>query len=288
VKSASADTLAGIDACAGCGLTFPVIDGVLCLGQPAGSQDDYPDTLYPLISEAETNHFWFVARNDIIQSVMKQRIGPLTGLQLLDVGCGTGFVLHSLEQAGVIAWGVDMHFAALAMARTRVKGPLVWTQAEQLPFGDDFDAVSLFDVIEHAPDDTFLVREAARVVQPGGSVIITVPAGPHLWTHYDAVIGHKRRYTREAVTSLFNRVGLQINTVQYFNCLPAILQRSHRWVSGVDSSKLSRNEVVRRALSVPPAPLNALLRRFVPLEAPLGRLPFVTGASLIAVGRRAN
>ena len=273
-----------LHACHACGRPFSNANGILRLSGATGSQEDYPAALYDAVREAEARHFWFAARTDLILSVMRRRIGPLDGRRLLDIGCGTGFVLQALERAGADAWGIDMHLAALDHARTRVAGPLLWSQAARLPFLDDFDVVSLFDVIEHAADDVAVLSEAARVLRPGGSVVVTVPAGPHMWTQYDSVIGHKRRYTRESLKSVFTRSGLAVAAVQYFNCLPAFIQRLQRQLAGVDSNGADSITIVKRALATPPGPINAVLRHFLLLEAPLGRLPFVTGASLIAVG----
>jgi SAM-dependent methyltransferase len=274
--------------CPSCGAPISNVNGILQLGDAAGAEDDYPAALYDIVAQAETGHFWFAARNDIILNAARRSIGSLDGRRLLDVGCGTGYVMAALERAGAEAWGIDMHLAALERARARVAGPLLWSQAERLPFEEDFEVVSLFDVIEHVTDDVSVLREAHRVLRPGGFVMVSVPAGPHLWTDYDTVIGHKRRYTRQSLRAAFARSGLQPLDVRYFNCLPALAQRLQRRIPVGDGAALDMVAIVRRALRMPPAAVNAALRRFLPFEAPLGRLPFMTGASLVAVGRRGN
>jgi 2-polyprenyl-3-methyl-5-hydroxy-6-metoxy-1,4-benzoquinol methylase len=265
---------------------FTVVDGIVHVANGAGAAEDYPPEIYSIVAEAEPKHFWFGARNDIILDVLRRQAGALAGRQVIDVGCGTGFVLQALEAAGVGAWGIDMHLAALAIARGRVRGPLLWSQAEELPFGGDFDGATLCDVIEHAADDAAVVAEAARVVRPGGFVLVTVPAGPRLWTNYDRVIGHKRRYTRAMLEAVFARVGLRKDVVQYFNCLPAIAQCVQRWLAGADIDGVDPVTVVARTLAVPPAPINAALRRYVPLEARIGRFRWMSGASLIGIARK--
>jgi hypothetical protein len=81
-------------------------------------------------------------------------------------------------------------------------------------------------------------------------------------------------------------VGLRPDEVRYFNCLPAVAQRVQRWLAGADADGVDPVTVVARALAVPPAPINAALRRYVPLEARIGRLRWVSGASLIAIARK--
>ena len=264
---------------------FTVVDGIMRVAGGAGTVEDYPPEIYSIVADAEPKHFWFGARNDIILGVLRRHMATLAGRRVIDVGCGTGFVLQALEAAGADAWGIDMHLAALAIARGRVRGPLLWSQAEELPFDGGFDGATLCDVIEHAADDAAVVAEAARVVSPGGFVLVTVPAGPGLWTEYDRVIGHKRRYTRAMLEAVFARVGLRTDEVQYFNCLPAIAQRVQRWLAGADDEGVDPATVVARALAVPPAPINAALRRYVPLEARIGRRRWVSGASLIGIAR---
>jgi SAM-dependent methyltransferase len=265
---------------------FTVVDGIVHASTTASTSEDYPPEVCSIVAAAEPRHFWFGARNDIILDVMRREIGPLAGLRLIDIGCGTGFVLQALEAAGLEGWGIDMHLAALTIARQRVRGTLLWSQAQELPFSEDFDVASLCDVIEHVSDDTSLVAEAARVVRPGGFVVITVPAGPRLWTEYDRVIGHKRRYTRPILESAIARAGLRPVVVQDFNCIPAIAQRVQRWLSGADATDVDAVTAVTRALAIPPAPINAALRWYLPREAPLGRRPLVSGASLVALARK--
>jgi SAM-dependent methyltransferase len=272
--------------CAACRAVYPIEDGVVALTPPA-RDDDYPASLVDLVAGVEERHFWFSARNDVIVSTLERVAGPLAGARVLDVGCGTGFVLAALESAGVAACGVDMHHQALRRARARVRGPLFRSSAASLPFAPDFEIVTLFDVIEHVDDAVALLREASRVATADGRVAVTVPAGPHLWTPYDEVIGHKRRYDRESLAAAFTRADLHVCELSYFNCVPALAQRLQRWLRRTQRDDRDPLEVVRHALRVPPAPLNALLRALVRWEAPCRRNAWMRGGSLIAVGSRA-
>jgi ubiquinone/menaquinone biosynthesis C-methylase UbiE len=256
---------------------------------PPADDRDYPEALVRLVADVETRHFWFAARNAVILATLRRTLGALPGRRLLDVGCGTGFVLAALEAAGLDVTGIDMHASSLGLARARVRGSLVLSTATDLPFFADFDVVTLFDVIAHVEDDAGVLREAQRVLAPGGAVVVTVPAGPDLWTAYDEVTGHKRRYDREMLRRTIERAGLVPAHVGYFNVLPLLAQvLQRRLTAPKESGTGDVVSIVRQALRVPPAPINALLGLSVRLEAPLRALPWIRGGSLIAVATRGN
>jgi SAM-dependent methyltransferase len=272
--------------CPSCRTPFPLDGGILSLGVTRDDRD-YPERLVSLIAGVEERHFWFAARNDVIVSTLRRAIGPLRDRQLVDIGCGTGFVLAALEAAGVRGCGIDMHATSLRIARTRVRGPLVLSDAAELPFFADFEVSTLFDVIEHVDDDVDVLRQARDVLAPRGFIVVTVPAGQHLWTPYDDASGHKRRYDRAGLIGVLERAELEVLKADYFNCLPLVAQSLHRRISSPGPDEAADPvTVVERALRVPQAPLNALFRLAVRVEAPLRRISAVRGGSLIAVARR--
>ncbi len=145
----------------------------------------------------------------------------------------------------------------------------------------------LCDVIEHTADDGAVIREASRALAPGGAIVITVPAGPGLWTPLDEASGHKRRYTKQTLAQAMQRAGLRIRALRYFNItllpvqiLQRLLVKSHPIATSVD-----RLQLFYRSFTPPPAPLNALFNLAMTLDVPLSRLPAPFGASLIAIGR---
>jgi SAM-dependent methyltransferase len=272
--------------CSSCGRRFDTEGGILALTRPAEDRD-YPAPLVDLVADVETRHFWFAARNRVILDTLSRTVGPLRGKRGLDVGCGTGFALAALEAAGLDACGIDMHRAALAIARSRIRGTLFCSSAASLPFFADFDLVTMFDVIEHADDDVALLAQARAALEPGGHLVVTVPADSTPWTKYDEVIGHKRRYGRESLAQALTGAGFEVRDLACFSCLPLLAQNAHRWFSPSEPDAGDTLEIVRRALRVPPEPLNSLLGWSVRAEAPLRRVPWMRGGSLIAVARAA-
>jgi SAM-dependent methyltransferase len=274
--------------CARCGRAHRWDGGVLVVEEDGADRGDYPDDCYPVLAEVEPRHFWFRGRNRVILEAIREVVGPPAGRSVLDVGCGTGFVLAALEAAGMRGCGVDMHLPALRIARTRVRGLLLRATAAGVPFREQFDAVLLCDVIEHAADDAALIREASLALAGGGALVVTVPAHEWLWTVVDEVSRHKRRYTARTLRAAMEGAGLRVRLVRYFGALLLPVQALQRRLVGRGCARTDadRLRVVREALRVPPAPVNALLGLAMTMGGPLGRFPLGLGTSLIAVGVR--
>lgn len=93
--------------------------------------------------------------------------------RLLDVGCAAGFFLAE-ARAHYGVQGVELSAWSSAYARDRLQLPIFTGTLQQaaLP-ADHFDVVTLWDVIEHVPDPVPLLTEAARVLKPGGRLVLT-------------------------------------------------------------------------------------------------------------------
>jgi len=95
--------------------------------------------------------------------------------RILDLGCGTGMLLTSLEKRARFTVGVDMSAEMLGEAKKRAtKAALVLADADHLPFADgSFDAVVSVTLLQNMPNPEGTVRELARVIRPNGKAIIT-------------------------------------------------------------------------------------------------------------------
>ncbi len=101
-------------------------------------------------------------------------LGRLDRGRVLDIGCGTGRIAEALAARGARAWGVDPSPEMLAVARNRhiPGGGFKQAEAERLPFKDGwFDAALMRQVVQHV-DLVPAFTEAARVVAPGGRLVI--------------------------------------------------------------------------------------------------------------------
>ena len=101
---------------------------------------------------------------------------PLSGLQILDIGCGTGIFCELLARAGACVTGVDPATRALEIAaeNARAKGLRIDYRAGTVDAApEQFDVVSAMEVIEHVPDPRVFLRDCAARVKPGGLLVLS-------------------------------------------------------------------------------------------------------------------
>lgn len=100
----------------------------------------------------------------------------LAGRRLLDVGAGTGWFSQRAAARGARVVALDVGLHLLQKVREKCRAALVASDACRLPFPDGtFDAVLSSECIEHTTDPLGAVREMARVLRPGGVLVVTVP-----------------------------------------------------------------------------------------------------------------
>jgi SAM-dependent methyltransferase len=133
---------------------------------------------------------------------------------LLDIGCGTGWLAEHFADYTGIDGSPDAVAAAAERGRHIVHGDV----DQPLPFEDSsFDGVVLKDLLEHVTDPVAVVREAHRVLKPGGRVFASSPdAQRWVWDDYT----HRRPFTRKAFRLLFADQGFAIERVRYESVMP--------------------------------------------------------------------
>jgi len=121
-----------------------------------------------------------------------RRYVPLEGARVLDIGCGIGTYVRKLGELAGRAYGIDIDTGRVRQGTT---GSLAVAVSEQLPFETGaFDAVLLNEVIEHVHDDRETLREACRVVRPGGHVIIYAPNRLYPFETHGVYVGSRYRF----------------------------------------------------------------------------------------------
>lgn len=143
--------------------------------------------------------------------------------EVLDVGCGTGGLIRRLQQVHP-AWrwvGVDVEPLACELARGRCGAEIVQASATALPFaGATFDAVVAADLLYHLDHDAAALCECLRVLRPGGTLVVNVPAHRWLWSYHDVTVHGRRRYVRRELTAKLREAGFQLHRLTHWNLLP--------------------------------------------------------------------
>lgn len=248
--------------------------------QAAGDQPDR--TYFDVMAQNSDQHWWYRARWELVAELLAGRV-PAGGTAI-DVGCGTGEVLALLADAGARhVVGTDLSTDALGHAAGRARrGALVVSRAERLPFPTaSADVLVSLEVIEHLDSDLNALREYRRVLRPGGTLLVTVPAYESLWGEHDDWAGHRRRYGAGQLGRSVGRCGFEVTRTSYyfsFLVVPAFLVRRtplRRLVSSTDE-EASASPLADRVLSTAARLERAALRR-------VDHLPF--GLSILALAR---
>jgi SAM-dependent methyltransferase len=256
----------------------------------------YDPDYFARLFAIEDRHFWFRARNHVIATVAGQIVSTLPpGYRVLEAGCGTGNVLRILQQScarGVVV-GMDPFAEGLRWARRRMTCPLVQGDVRCAPFRASFDLIGLFDVLEHLPDDEKVLGDLCGLLGPRGTLVLTVPDHPFLWSYFDEASHHVRRYRPAELERKLAGAGFEIEyfTPYMMSIFPLLwLKRrlsgfSRRPVGASDSRRI--HEKAAGELRVTPI-LNGLLWFLLRQESRLitrrRRLPF--GTSLLAIARK--
>ena len=243
--------------------------------------------LLELTARAEATHFWFRGFRTYVAPAIREIAAGRRDLRIIDCGCGTGYNLTTLLQPYGRAFAFDLIPDAIHRARASGR-PLVRADMEHIPFrSGSFDLATSFDVVQSVPDDRKALREMARVLKPGGHVVLNVTALALLRGDHSDVWGELRRYTPQSAARLIEDVGLQVARITYlFGSLVPLMLAVRR----VQRMLRPFREEIRgdSDLAVPPAPVNAVLTALVRGEVALARhvtMPF--GSSLLVVARKA-
>ena len=220
-------------------------------------------------------HWWFRARETMLLREIESHRPAAGWSSVLDVGCGNGLFFDRLDRFGEVR-GVESDESLVpADSRHRARIHLGPFDSTFEP-GRRFGLVLMLDVLEHLPDPVAALRKAGGLLEPGGRVLITVPAFQLLWTSHDDLNRHFVRYRRRSLNLLVAQAGLSLLSSRY--CF--------HWLFPV---KLGVRALERLGAvsgdpaTVPPPWLNRALLGLTRVEQEtIGRLGLPFGSSLLA------
>ncbi|MBW3564113.1 MAG: glycosyltransferase [Acidobacteria bacterium] len=202
------------------------------------------------------------------------RISPYVGQRVLELGAGTGSLTQLLYgRELVVATDRETGYVDRLMNRFR-RSPGIMVRRLDLSAPDNaaalrelrLDTVLAVNVLEHHEDDAALLRNAFDLLEPGGKLVVYVPADPSLFGRLDESVGHRRRYEKGALIEMMQEAGFEIENAAYHNVTGRIGWRMN---SGARTLPLAQSKMFDAAVPI--------LRRLEPDDPP-------EGLSLVVIG----
>ena len=229
-------------------------------------------SLWDAIAKVERRHWWFRGRREIVARVLERRLPP--GASVLDVGCGTGFVLERLAERYEVT-GLEPDASVRARAHPSIASKLLPGGSDDLSAvsGRQFDAVLMLDVLEHVDDDVAALRQVRSVIRAAGLLLMTVPANPKLWSQHDVLNQHRRRYSTAVLAEALRTADYRVIHLTHINSRLYPLAWVHRITA----------RSTMGALAIPASPLNSIFTGVFGGEGRHGLPSYQRGLSLLAL-----
>jgi SAM-dependent methyltransferase len=188
-------------------------------GTRAPATESADDVEVARLAASDTYSWWVRGRRALIASVLRKHARKVAGQVVADLGCGAGGLCEVLRAYGRVV-GVDRSSLSVKICQRKGYAMLVRGCVERLPLVEGgCDVVAVLDVLEHVVDDERVLVECNRVLRPGGTLVLTVPAIPALYGHHDRALGHLRRYSLSSLRRLVRSCGFELVRATYFNGL---------------------------------------------------------------------
>jgi len=273
-------------ACPTCGFEPASLNGHFAFAPTlACGGEGFEDSYFQELAQLESGNFWFRARNRLILWALKKYFADAKNL--LEIGCGTGFVLSGIAATfpDINLSGSEVSASGLGYAAQRVPGATFFQMdARSIPFVGEFDAIGAFDVIEHIEQDEAVLAQMFAALKPGGGLLLTVPQHPFLWSEMDVGAHHVRRYRADELKRKVTQAGFEVVEMASFVSLLLPLM----YASRLTQRKVRDDYDVMAELRLHPA-VNFALEKILAVERGLIRLGvrFFCGGSLLLVARKA-
>ena len=238
--------------------------------------------LYRIFFEIQKKHWWFVTKKEIVLNLISRHFTSHAGAKVLDIGCGSGLMLNSLQDVGQ-TYGMDMSDEAINFSKEIFTGEVKkGSLPEQIPYEKEFfDLITALDVIEHIDRDIDSLKVIHSHLALNGKAIITVPAYMFLWSSFDELNKHKRRYTLAELNTKLVQAGFTVERISYYNSLlfPVV------FIVRMFNSFFKRDG--SSEIEMPSRLINSLLKKIFGLEKYiLNYINLPCGVSILAVVKK--
>jgi len=205
------------------------------------------------LAALEDRHWWYRERRWLLGRDLKRledelrAEGRSPGVAV-DLGAAGGGNTRVLHRRGWTELAVEYGEEG---ARTAIGRGLRTVRADgtALPLRTGVaDLVVAFDVLEHIEDDAAAAAEVARVLRPGGTLLVAVPCDMALWSAHDTAVGHVRRYDRSGLRHVVQGAGLVVEDLRSWNVLLRPVVKIRRRGS-TESDLTALNPIVNTALT---------------------------------------
>lgn len=269
--------------CSVCGHSPEVHDGHPAFApELAAGYDGFEAKFFDRLAVLEDGNFWFESRNRLLIWALRRYFPDAA--TLLEIGCGTGFVLSGIQREfpELALSGSDIFTEGFVYAEERVPGAEFFQMdARNIPFENEFDVIGTFDVIEHIEEDEIVLSSIFRAVKSGGGIILTVPQHQWLWSKNDEIACHRRRYSKKELAVKMEKAGFRVLRLTSFVSLllPLMVASRLRWRFGQREQKDSGSELRQPHL------INGFLKKVCDIERSFIRngASFSMGGSLLCV-----
>ena len=198
---------------------------------------------------SQENYFWWHEATKYSNRHILSLLGAPNGRRMLEVGCGIGTFLADARDAGWQISGLEINAEFPEFCRKELGiGDVKLGLISDPPFAEaSFDAIAMLDVLEHMYDPIQSLRQSARLLKPGGVVVVKSPNGAMQLRKerlkkrlkrgdgYVAGVGHLNQFTPKTLALAFRTVGLE----------PTVIRPAKSFQQGITGAGLTPKRVAR-------------------------------------------
>ena len=271
--------------CNSCGFRANIVNGVIYFKPEIDETfESYDPNALDVFYRYEKEHFWFKIRRNFILKIFGKYIKKSS--LVMEVGTGTGNIARELKNNGFDVVISDVHKQFLDFEKNKIIEKRYQFDVNESPFVDHFDAIGMFDVLEHIEEDEQVLKNIRKMLKKEGRIIITVPAHSWLWNKYD--YSHKRRYDLNRIRKIFKNSGFDMIEAKHFfvSIVPLLLIRA--LIKRDNDNKDSADDLAEQQMSINPI-INKILYSILSLECKLiANISPKIGGSIVVIAQKSK